>query len=244
MKDNFKGVWIPKEVWLLKELSLQEKVFLAEIDSLDNKDGCFASNNYFSEFFELSRTRCSEVIKSLKEKGLITIQLIRKEGNKNIDKRIIRVVEKPNTPSRETEDPSRETEGGWSGKFKGNNPSINNTFNNIYVEIIDYLNKKTNKRYSSNAKSNKDLIDSLLKEGRTIENFKHVIDVKCNDWLDDSKWGEYLRPSTLFKSSNFDNYINQEIKHPKKERDSRDIEIALQDWIMAGHDPADFNYGE
>lgn len=39
MNRDFKGVWIPKEIWLSTELTLQEKVMLVEIDSLDNEDG-------------------------------------------------------------------------------------------------------------------------------------------------------------------------------------------------------------
>ncbi len=34
----FKGIWIPKEIWLTDDLSTLEKVFLSEIDSLANND--------------------------------------------------------------------------------------------------------------------------------------------------------------------------------------------------------------
>ncbi|MBS3668007.1 hypothetical protein [Vreelandella boliviensis] len=38
----FRGVWIPAEIWLNRELSLQEKVMLIEIDSLQHQQkGCF-----------------------------------------------------------------------------------------------------------------------------------------------------------------------------------------------------------
>ena len=60
---NFKGVWIPKEIWLTDELSLQEKVVLVEIDSLDDEEkGCYASNKYFADFFKLSNGRISQII--------------------------------------------------------------------------------------------------------------------------------------------------------------------------------------
>ena len=93
MERSFKGIWIPKEIWLSKELSLQEKVFLVEIDSLDNEDGCFASNAYFGDFFGLSNGRVSQVIKSLNEKGYITVTLER-EG-KQIIRRIIKINRPP-----------------------------------------------------------------------------------------------------------------------------------------------------
>lgn len=95
-KENraFKGIWIPKEIWLNDELSVMEKLFLVEIDSLDNEDGCFASNAYFAGFFDISKGRCSQIIKSLERKKLIKIELIY-EG-KQISKRVIRVINKLN----------------------------------------------------------------------------------------------------------------------------------------------------
>ena len=83
-KRKFKGIWIPAEVWESKSLTLQEKVFLVEIDSLDNDNGCYANNNYFSAFFGLSTTRVSLVIASLINKGFVTSTILQSEGNKRI----------------------------------------------------------------------------------------------------------------------------------------------------------------
>lgn len=96
MKRDFKGIWIPKQVWLSKELTMMEKIFLVEIDSLDNEEGCFASNAYFAEFFGITKGRCTQIIKSLEKKNILTIDLIYKE--KLIKKRVLRVVSKLNTP--------------------------------------------------------------------------------------------------------------------------------------------------
>ena len=71
MKRDFKGVWIPAEIWLDESLSVMEKLFLVEIDSLDNDDGCFASNKYFSEFFGISTRQCSTIISNLIAKKFI-----------------------------------------------------------------------------------------------------------------------------------------------------------------------------
>lgn len=130
MQRDFKGIWIPKEIWLSRDLTLQEKVFLAEIDSLDNNDGCFASNQYFAEFFQLSKNRCSEIIKSLEEKSFITVDYIRGEGGKNIEKRVLRVVDKSNRGIRKIDRGIRKIEEGYSGKCEENNTTINNTNNN------------------------------------------------------------------------------------------------------------------
>ena len=117
----FKGIWIPKEIWLDKELTVLEKIFLVEIDSLDNKDGCWASNKYFSEFFGVTKGRCTQIIKSLETKKFITITLER-EG-KVITRRVIKVVNKLNTPSENIKQ-------GYLENDEDNNTSINNTKDN------------------------------------------------------------------------------------------------------------------
>ena len=83
-KRKFKGIWIPAEVWESSELTLQEKVFLVEIDSLNNDNGCYANNNYFAKFFNLSTTRVSLVISSLINKGFVNSTILQSEGNKRI----------------------------------------------------------------------------------------------------------------------------------------------------------------
>lgn len=126
----FRGVWIPAEIWLNRELSLQEKVMLIEIDSLQHpQKGCFKSNKKLAEFFGLSPNRVSEVISSLKKKGWIRVDQIR-EGKQIVERRIFmkHPLEKPNGGTRESEqgysenreNPIRDPEGGYSEN--GENP--------------------------------------------------------------------------------------------------------------------------
>ncbi len=92
MNRDFRGIWIPKEIWLNKDLSTNEKVLLAEIESLGgSSDGCFASNKYFADFFGLSKDRISRLVSGLKDKGYITVELVYKEGTCEVDKRIIKL---------------------------------------------------------------------------------------------------------------------------------------------------------
>ena len=62
---DFKGVWIPKEIWLSCELSLMEKVLFVEIHSLDNERGCYASNRHFAEFFDVSERQIRTYLSQL-----------------------------------------------------------------------------------------------------------------------------------------------------------------------------------
>ena len=83
---DFKGVWIPKEIWFSEKLSLMEKALFVEIHSLDNERGCFASNNHFAEFLGVSDRQIRTYISSLKEKGFVTITI------QNRNERVIRTA--------------------------------------------------------------------------------------------------------------------------------------------------------
>ena len=93
---DFKGIWIPKEIWISDQLSLMEKVLFVEIHSLDNERGCFASNKYFAEFFGLHPRRIAGHIASLKEKGFVTVTI------RNLNERVIHAAGKfARVPARE-----------------------------------------------------------------------------------------------------------------------------------------------
>lgn len=224
MKNRaFKGIWIPKEIWLSTDLKVMEKLVLVEIDSLDNEEGCFASNDHFSKFFSLSKNRCSEIIKSLEKKGYITIEYVYQQGSKAISKRVIKCVRKIDEGIREIDNPTRKTEEGYSEKCEDNNTSFSNTFNNTsnkkdiveqsstapipYEEIVQYLNQKTGKNFKSTSKATQRHIKARFTDGFVLDDFKQVIDNKCGDWLRDRKMKEYLRPETLF-GAKFESYLN------------------------------------
>ena len=85
---DFKGIWIPKEIWLSDQLSLMEKILFVEIHSLDNERGCYASNRHFSEFFGVSERQIQTYSASLKKKGFITVTI------QNRSERVMRAVGK------------------------------------------------------------------------------------------------------------------------------------------------------
>ena len=82
--------------------------------------------------------------------------------------------------------------------------------NNIYSEVIKYLNEKANTNYRPSTKSTQSFISARLKEGFTVEDFKKVIDVKVENWLG-TDFEKYLRPATLF-GTKFENYLNESNK--------------------------------
>lgn len=84
-----------------------------------------------------------------------------------------------------------------------------NAYGNTVKEIIDYFNDTTGKNYKSDAHETVRRIIALLKENYTIQDFKYVIDVKHSEWKNDPDMSKYIQPSTLFKKTKFDEYLNQ-----------------------------------
>ena len=81
----------------------------------------------------------------------------------------------------------------------------------VYEKIIKYLNEKTGSHFKPTSKSTQRLINGRLSENYTIEDFKYVIDVKTNEWKDNTKMSKYLTPDTLFNASKFEKYRNQQM---------------------------------
>jgi len=82
-------------------------------------------------------------------------------------------------------------------------------------EILEYLNKKAGKKFKISAESNLKIIRARISEGYTLENLKEVVDKKSSEWSslvfsDGKPASNYLRPSTLFASKHFENYLNEE----------------------------------
>lgn len=89
----------------------------------------------------------------------------------------------------------------------------------VYEEIIKYLNEKTGSHFKPTSKSTKRLINGRLSENYTIEDFKYVIDVKTNEWKNNTKMSKYLTPDTLFNASKFEKYRNQQMpKQPNVQK--------------------------
>lgn len=163
---SFQGIWIPKDLWFTKELSIMEKLFLIEINSLDNEDGCWASNSYFADFFDLSKSRCSEIIKSLIDKKMILANYeIQKSG---VKKRYLKVVSgvfgKPNEGIRKAEEGYSENRQRYSEKAIYNNTIINTRERG--ETPLAFLQKNSPSVYES----------LLMKYRSQIQDFNHAIE--------------------------------------------------------------------
>ena len=196
---DFKGVFIPKEVWKDKRLNTLEKCILTEIDSLDNGiDGCFASNMYLAEFCQCSEKNISRAIQKLKELGYIELESF--DGRT----RVLR-----SNLSRQTR---QIVQADYSNCLPNNIEEINK--NNILKEnkkenalkVLAYFNEKTGHNYKDTSANMKFLLARL--EDYTVDDLISVIDKKYKEWKG-TNMEKYLRIETLFNATKFESYVNQ-----------------------------------
>lgn len=210
-KRDFKGIWIPKEIWLNKDLTVMEKLFLVEIDSLDNENGCFASNAYFSEFFGVSKGRCTQILKDLETKNYITIEVFR--DGKVITKRVVRIL---NTLFRKLNTPSEKTKYPYLENAEDNNTSINNTIERE-KRALDFLQKNKPIKFEQ---------QFLMHYKSKIKDFQKF----CSDFnntcdIEELPYKENVLFARLFKYA--DNWMHNQAKYDLKVI-KNDDQIGLQ----------------
>lgn len=68
---RFSGIWIPADVVANNRLSARAKIAYGLISSLDNEDGCYASNSYIGDILEVEGRQVRYIIEELIEAGLV-----------------------------------------------------------------------------------------------------------------------------------------------------------------------------
>ena len=121
--------------------------------------------------------------------------------------------------------------------LKSINEKTTKSNNDLIKKIIDYLNEKTNKKFTIKNKQTLRFINARIKDGYNEIDFKKVIDIKTEKWLNTSM-EDYLRPQTLF-SQKMEGYLNE--KTNKKNSNERfqktqsAVDKAKQlDWFSQG----------
>lgn len=96
---------------------------------------------------------------------------------------------------------------------KDNGQAVPDALSNEIAEIVCYLNEKAGTHYKSSTPKTRQLIKARASEGFKVNDFKTVIDKKCDEWYGDAKMSQYLRPVTLF-GTKFESYLNQRDSRP------------------------------
>ncbi len=111
-----------------------------------------------------------------------------------------------------------------SKKAKSETKPLTDEKTKLIGDVVAYLNQKAEKNFGSTGKETVSLISSRIDEGATLYEFKKVIDVKVAKWKGDPKMDDYLRPSTLFRQTNFENYLNEIFPRRQRRAGERDPE--------------------
>jgi len=91
----------------------------------------------------------------------------------------------------------------------------------LVKSIVEYLNDKAKSQYRYQTVATKRHIVARINEGFTLDNFKTVIDKKCEEWLG-TDMAKYIRPETLF-GTKFEVYLNQKSEKEKPEPEKIEI---------------------
>lgn len=119
-------------------------------------------------------------------------------------------ISKINTNNRKNRKSTKDNENNESNEINESVHYINSISNsNLIVQVISYLNEKTKANFSEKTTNTIKHISARINEGRTIEDFKKVIDIKILEWIG-TEQAKYLRPDTLF-GSKFESYLNQHL---------------------------------
>jgi len=164
-----------------------------------NRGQFITGRKRLSEQTGIAQHKIEKLLKDLEKMGKITQQKTNKY-------RIITVLNYNIYQSRQQQTNNKPTTNQQQTNTNNNIKNDIKNDNNIYKEIINYLNQRANKKFTLTT-SYKKYMKARIQEGRTIEDFKKVIDNKVSDqyFLDNPK---YLNPITLFRPSNFDRYLN------------------------------------
>lgn len=197
---------ISKYLYFSKRGELKDGYFFNTIENLE-KDTTLSVYQQRNAIVSLvKRGFITQKIQGIPAKRYFKI-LVNKEIFKKLSKIMLKEIP-PKTSLRETHKLDSEKLTNSINNTKDNTKTKNLFFREA-EKILNYLNQKTGKSFKP-LKQTVDLISArIIKEGRTFEDFKKVIDKKTYDWLRDYKMIDFLRPSTLFERVKFENYLNE-----------------------------------
>lgn len=168
---DFKGVWIPKRVFLDERLNAIEKIILIEIDSLDAEDseGCYASNEYLANFCKCSMTKVSTSISKLIKLGYLYVS--KNDGRKRYLKSRLSNSESQDFKKSESDLPEM--------KESNNSEEYSRDEINSNIDSPTELKKEKKNAYHSNEWFNSQHIKNMLTE----ESIQYTpIDHKSFNW--------------------------------------------------------------
>jgi uncharacterized phage protein (TIGR02220 family) len=187
----------------------------------------FPSQKTLAKKVGVSDRQIRRHLQTLEQKGFL-IKTGLKESTQTVIWRLVIPVELQKKWLKEQLDDLEEKQPEQKPAPKEDKPSA--TVSVPFKEIIDYLNEKAGKKFKHTSKANQAAVTARWKEGHRIDDFKHVIDVKADDWLG-TEWENYLCPETLFRPSKFEKYLNQKRKGGNNGKNQHSAQLAKENGL-------------
>ena len=209
-RRDFKGVWIPKKLYMCRELNPNHKFVLLEIYSLSKNGECYASNSHFANFVGLSDSSVDKIIAKLKKLNLIKSVVVRNSETQQVERRIISLTNEfykkyinESTENLENE-PNRNF---WNqGGGKNCEEKYNNTINTINYSSTELMECDFDNEIIAKAKSVTDeecLIDCIK---YYLKKYKQVKG-KCHPNISINKISEFVDNATYLFDGYYDDVI-------------------------------------
>lgn len=231
---------IPANVRYDKDLAPNAKLLYGEITALCNEKGyCWASNQYFADLYHSSISAVQKWVSALVKKGYINLELVYKEGTKQVLHRKLCITPGVNiyiTSHKNLYDPGVKnymTPG--VNICVENNTSINNTFNNkkdVYTHKHKYgeyqhvlLTEKEHTHlvelYGSSLDEHIKILDEYIEtSGKSYKNHSLVLQKWVHDeWTKRNKNNPVKLDSKFYVQENNQSYadVQKEMERVRKE---------------------------
>lgn len=96
----------------------------------------------------------------------------------------------------------------WSG-YKAAKKSLENSRSkDDIINIIEFMNNLYNRKFDPNSSSSTTHLRNRL-ENNSIDDIKLVISNRYKEWKDDPMMEKHLNPTTIFRPSKFDKYLEE-----------------------------------
>lgn len=104
-----------------------------------------------------------------------------------------------------------------------------------FDKLFEYLNEKSGKHFKNTA-TNRKLVHERLREGFTPKDLQTAIDNVTAGWLG-TDMEQYIRPSTIFRASKFEGYVNSvpRVAKPQQSGSKPQRHEATPEWMQAGY---------
>ena len=141
LKKSYYAI-IPAEVRYDEELPPNAKLLYGEITSLCNEKGyCWATNQYFADLYHCSVSAVKKWISALVKKGYISLELVYKEGTRQVLQRKLYINPSVNfytTPYKNVYNPSIKNNTSPSIEMYTDNNKVINTKINTKLEVCKH----------------------------------------------------------------------------------------------------------